>query len=138
MTDTITKEPSNRFASLRLTASERDTFQQVAEQLQTTPSRLLRKIIRELIGQGPDLLAQDVRVVEQATYQLGCLGRNLNQLLRTIHTRQVTTTGDQQDLIESLRDQVECLHEELDRVITRSYERWVIEERPNQLLGRER
>jgi hypothetical protein len=124
------KPQPRRYASLRLTDAERTAFQAIAKQLHTNPSRILRKVIRELIGQGPDLLAHELRSLDAATYQLNCVGRNLNQLLRTIYTGQVRTAENQQVLIESLRDQVETLAEELDRVIVRSLNRWVIEETP--------
>ena len=65
-----TKPESERcivMLNVRLSAPENEAFRQIAHQLQTTRSGLLRKIIRELIGQGPELLAQDMRVMQQAS-----------------------------------------------------------------------
>src|SRR4051812_3856509 len=64
--------------SLKLTRAEREAFRQIARQLETTSSRLLRKMVRELIGQGPDLLDKDLLVMREAAYQLSRVGSNLN------------------------------------------------------------
>ena len=126
------KEAPTRFASLRLTNAERDAFQQIASQLNTTRSDLLRKYVRELIGQGPDLLAHDLRDMNEAAYQVGCVGRNLNQLVRAINQGKVRTVADQAALIESVRDRVDRVAEELRWVVDRSYERWVVVDSPQK------
>jgi hypothetical protein len=130
---TAPRQQPNRFASVRLTPAELSTFQQIAAQLHTTCSGLLRKMIRELIGQGPDLLGQDLRDMNQAAYQLGCVGRNLNQLLRLIYAGKAVAASDIPPLIQSLSERVERLGEEFGRVIDRSYQRWVIVEDPSEV-----
>src|SRR5262249_452542 len=118
-------EQLNHSAHARLLEAEDRAFQQVVDGLGTTRSKLLTKIIRELIGEGLDLLARDLKSFEEAVYQIGALGRNLNQLMRAIHMRQVTTLQGQPTLIQALRDQVERLRLELHQVIDRSRRRWV-------------
>ncbi len=114
-----------RSAHVRLDEAEDAGFQVLVERLETTRSRLLRKIIRESIGEGPDLLPNEMKHFEEAVYQLAALGRNLNQLLKLLHTGQVKVSSQEQTLIEGIRDQVECLKKETLTVIDRTRERWV-------------
>jgi len=114
-----------RSAHVRLDEAEDAGFQQLADRLQTSRSRLLRKIIREAIGEGPDLLANEMKVFQDAVYQLASLGRNFNQLLKLVHSGQVMVGSQEQTLMESIRDQVDCLKKETLMVIDRTRDRWV-------------
>jgi hypothetical protein len=114
-----------RSAHVRLDEAEDAGFQQLVERLETTRSRLLRKIIRESIGEGPDLLPQEMKPFEEAVFQLAALGRNLNQLLKLVHSGQVKADSQELMLMEGIRTQVELLKKETLTVIDRSRERWV-------------
>jgi adenylosuccinate lyase len=115
----------SRWANVRLTEEEHRALDMIQERLQTTRSRLLRKVIRELIGMGPDLLAQEWKILEDLVYQLAAIGRNLNQWLKAIHTGQAVATPAEQSLIEELRDLVEQVKKEVITAIERSCQRWV-------------
>ena len=114
-----------RSAHVRLDEAEDAGFQQLVESLETTRSRLLRKIIRESIGEGPDLLPQEMKPFEEAVFQLAALGRNLNQLLKLVHSGQINASSQDLALMEGIRTQVELLKKETLTVIDRSHERWV-------------
>ena len=76
------KSASERFtrsAHVRLDDAEDFRFQQVVDRLKTSRSQVLRKLIRDLIGEGPDLLPQEMRVLDELTHQVAAIGRNLNQ-----------------------------------------------------------
>jgi len=111
--------------NVRLNEEENLRFQRLAEQLQTTRSRLMRKMIREAIGAGPDLLHQELKLIEELAYQLAAIGRNLNQLVRAIHSGKVAVTAADQVAIEAVRAQVEQVDKEVILVIDRSCNRWV-------------
>jgi len=81
--------------------------------------------IRESIGEGPDLLPQEMKPFEEAVFQLAALGRNLNQLLKLVHSGQVKAGSQELSLMEGIRTQVELLKKETLTVIDRSRERWV-------------
>ena len=115
----------SRWANVRLTEEEHRALDVLQDRLQTTRSRLLRKVIRELMGLGPDLLAQEWKVLEDLVYQLAAIGRNLNQWLKAIHTGQAAATPADQALIEEVRDLVVQVKKEIITVIERSYQRWV-------------
>ena len=114
-----------RSAHVRLDEAEDAGFQELVDRLETTRSRLLRKIIRESIGEGPDLLPNEMKHFEEAVFQLAALGRNLNQLLKLVHTGQVKVSSQEQTLMEGIRDQVEYLKKQTLIVIDRTRERWV-------------
>ena len=118
-------QPMIDILNLRLLPEEKQQFKRIAERLQTTPSRLIRKVIRDTIGAGPDLLPQDLKIVDGALYQLAALGRNLNQLLRSIHQGKVTATSETEAGITGLRDAVLKLKSEMQQVFDRSRYRLV-------------
>ncbi len=111
--------------NVRMNEAEALAMSRLASQLQTSRSRLLRKVIRESIGEGPDLLPNEMKHFEEAVFQLAALGRNLNQLLKLVHSGQVKVSSQEQALMEGIRDQVERLKRETLTVIDRTHERWV-------------
>jgi Zn-dependent oligopeptidase len=118
-------ERFNHSAHVRLDEMEDRAFQQVVDELGTTRSKLLKKIIRELIGAGPDLLAQEWKLMEDLRFQLAAIGRNFNQLVRAIHTGKMIVTPQDRALVEGVRDQVEQVRKEIVIIIDRSCHRWV-------------
>ncbi len=118
-------EKQSRMINVRMNEEETLGLSQLATQFKTSRSRLLRKIIRESIGEGPDLLPQEMKIVEEGIFQLAAVGRNLNQLLKLVHSRQVTVSSQEQALMENLREQVERLKREMLTVVDRTRERWV-------------
>jgi hypothetical protein len=126
--ETKMKKASERqscMVNVRMNEAEAMAMRRLAEQLQTKRSRLLRKVIRELIGEGPDLLPNEMKVFNESVFQLTALGRNLNQLLKLVHSGQVVVSSEQQALMEGLQDRVEYLKKQTLIVIDRTRERWV-------------
>jgi len=122
------KNASERFirsAHVRLDQAEDSRFQEVVEHLQTSRSQLLRKMIREQIGEGPDLLPQEFKVLDEAVYQVAAIGRNLNQLLRAIHAGQVQAVPQHQALMGEILSRIESLKKDILVVIERSRNRTV-------------
>lgn len=113
-------EPMIEILNLRLRLQEKQKFKLIADRLQTTPSRLIRKVVRDTIGFGPDLIPQELKVVGEAVNQLAALGRNLNQLLRCIHQGQVNVASDTEIGVQGLCDAVLRLKSELQQVFDRS------------------
>src|ERR1700744_4185287 len=74
----------------RFSEAEYQAFLKRSSTLETTRSRLLRYVVREFLGMGPDLFGLDLKAITQGIYQLGALGRNLNQQLRAVHSGQMT------------------------------------------------
>ena len=75
----VTPKTEWGFTKTRLKTNENEAFLKASIMMGTTRSRLLRKMIREFIREGPDMLSHDLDAVRGASYQLAALGRNLNQ-----------------------------------------------------------
>lgn len=113
------------FVKTRLSQAESQAFVLVLLKLGTNGSRFLRKVIREVIGEGPDLLINDLQAFRDAIYQLGAIGRNLNQLVRAFNSGQLTDGQVDSCLLIAIRDQVANLEKELLAIVLRSRQRWV-------------
>ena len=114
-----------RFVKTRISRAEFQSFVMILQRLETNGARFLRKVIREVIGEGPDLLANDLQAFREATFQVGAIGRNLNQLVRAFHSGQLTGSQVDSSLLLTVRVQVARLEKELLAVVMRSRQRWV-------------
>ena len=109
----------------RLTDEEDHGLAAVQKKRNVTRARLLRKLIRELIGQGPDLLPDELKSFREAVRQVGALGRNLNQAVRAMNAGKAGAADLDAESLKTLLDSVHQLEEELVRVVNRSRKRWV-------------
>jgi len=125
----ISRTPSKRII-FRLSEAEYQAYLQLVQRLSTTRSRLIRGMIREALDMGPDLLTQDMKTLGEGVYQLGALGRNLNQELRAMHSGKLQNQPADIALVEQTRDQVGRLEKSWIAAVKRSRNRWVGYERP--------
>lgn len=68
---------------VRIHEDERIALGRLAESLDETPSRIVRRLIREAITEGPDFFDDGVGELRSAHRQLAAIGRNINQLARS-------------------------------------------------------
>ena len=120
-----TSSPRTKRLIARLSEAEFQAYLELVKHLATTRSRMIRGMIREALGMGPDLLAQDMRTLKEGVYQLGALGRNLNQQLKAMHTGQLAGRAVDKLLMEQLRDQVKNLEGAWLMAIKNSKNRWI-------------
>ena len=73
----------SRSRNIRLHLAEDEGLKQLAERLGQTPSRLIRRLIREALTGGPDYFEDGVLEIITMHRELAAIGRNLNQLVRT-------------------------------------------------------
>jgi hypothetical protein len=120
----MTREPLNCWAHVRLNRGEQNAllFLQARLGLRTR-SRVLRKMIREAVGEGPDLLPNDLNVMREAIRQVAALGRNINQLTRAANAGDRVTVDPV--LLRAAVHEIMALRKELVAVIMRSRNRWV-------------
>ena len=126
MDETIEVKTRWRFVKTRLTQTEYMGFVLVLLKLGTTGAWFLRKAVREAIQEGPDLLVQELQVFREAIYQLGAIGRNLNQLLHTIHSGKLTGHSIDAGLLEAIQEKVEKLEDALKTLVIRARRRMVL------------
>jgi hypothetical protein len=115
------------YPKTRASRAEYLEFVKVLHGVGTTCSRFFRKVMREVIGQGPDLLPIEMKPIKDATFQVSALGRNLNQILKAYHAGQPTPPGILVDeaALSAFRDQVEQLKQALVSIILRTKQRWL-------------
>jgi len=79
----------------------------------------MRKMIREVIGEGPDFLNQEWILFEKLAYQLSAIGRNLNQLVRAYHSDQGARITVDLSLLGVVLERTESIKQEIYRLIER-------------------
>ena len=81
------KRPEIRSRSLhvRVRDEERAALQAFAASLGQTPSRILRRLLREAITGGPDYFTDELVGVRSMSRELAAVGNNLNQIARALN-----------------------------------------------------
>lgn len=115
------------YPKTRASRAEYLEFVKVLQGAGTTCSRFFRKVMREVIGLGPDLLPIEMKPIKEASFQIAALGRNLNQILKAYHAGQPPPPGIlvNQAALAAFRDQVEQLKQALTSMILRTKHRWL-------------
>ena len=72
----------SRAAAVRLREEEWAGLKQLAENLGETPSRIIRRLVREALNGGPDYFDDGVLDLRRMYRELNSIGSNLNQLSR--------------------------------------------------------
>lgn len=118
MTHELTKS-----VRVRLTESERKLLAKTACENGVTQSRLLRKLIRESNGCGPDFFESELQHVIDATNQLRAIGNNLNQITRRVNSGNYDVPFEA-EMLTSIACQSERLGRVVNELIVRSRLRW--------------
>ncbi|STX39281.1 plasmid mobilization relaxosome protein MobC [Legionella feeleii] len=87
-------------------------------------SRLMRKLLRDYIGMGPDLTEQEIKAFREAVRQLTGIARNLNQITSRINRDKKQTASLSDDYIERLKTNVLEINEQLKRYISQTLNRY--------------
>ena len=82
-----------RRAAVRLREEEWAGLKQLAENLDQTPSRVIRRLVREAVNGGPDYFDDGVLDLRRMYRELNSIGSNLNQLSRAAN-RGGTVSGE--------------------------------------------
>src|SRR3954470_1189742 len=107
------KEPLIKNLRIRLNESENHAVIELAKsQGEKTRSRIIRKMIREAVGEGPDLLKDDLNGVREAVRQVAALGRNINQISRAVNSGQAGGLTLDSQLLNAVARQVKSVHNE--------------------------
>lgn len=91
-----------------------------AQELGITRSRLMWHITMEYLGKGPDLYGENLKNIDQGIYQLGGLGRNLNQQIRAVHSGQMTAQPVDSALMVQIKERLDWLIQEWIAAVKRS------------------
>jgi predicted DNA-binding protein len=109
---------------VRLTLEENSTFKKIAGGIGETRSRLLRKMIREVINNDIDLLTDEQSFLKIAIRQLVGIANNLNQIAAAMHSGRTHRTIDEHYLNE-LKNHITTVRKALEAHIIKTKTRWV-------------
>lgn len=120
------RKPLNRNLRIRLNEDEDKSLETLAKSSGAmTRSRIIRQLIREAIGQGPDLLENDLESFREAVRQLGSLGRNINQIARALNSGCPSSSILDQTPLKAVQQQIASVQKEVLDLVQRSRNRWV-------------
>ena len=125
MNEEIKSASLDRWAKTRLREPEFQAWTDLVAKLGTTKSRLMRQLIREAVGVGPEALSGEFKEVHEAGRQVAALGRILNQLARHLNGGKILNAEELRKPLDDAGVTIERVGRELDRVIFRSRHRWV-------------
>ena len=90
----------------RVRPAEAAALRDLAQALNQTPSRVLRRLLREAITRGPDYFEDKATDFKEAARQLAAIGRNLNQLAHAANLGAVLDGEDVRRVVNAARLQV--------------------------------
>ena len=110
---------------VRVHADERIALGRLAKSLDEKPSRLLRRLVREAITQGPDFFDDGVVELRAAHRELAAVGRNINQLAKAANKNEHVVPAQLKRNLAAVKLQVERLAEIYREAVERSRRRTV-------------
>ena len=103
------REIRSKMAFVRLRDEEWAGLTQLAENLNETPSRIIRRLIREALTGGPDYFDDGVLDLRTMHRELNSIGSNLNQLSRAANRGGVVSGDDVRRVINAGLVQMEAV-----------------------------
>ena len=116
-------EVRSRVAGIRLREEEWGGLAQLAETLGETPSRIIRRLIREAINGGPDYFEDGRGDIRRMHYELTRIGRNLNQFARAVNRGGRVMSGDLRRAFNACTVQTEAVKQVYFRAVQAAAQR---------------
>lgn len=107
---------------VRVSDAERKALEEFSTTLFGSPnkSRLLRKIFREYLALGRDLIPQELELFRDTVRQLSGIARNLNQITQKLHALGVKEYPLTQQLLQQIHGSIEKTNTDLRSYIRKS------------------
>lgn len=90
----------------------------------TNKSQLLRKLLRDYVGMGPDLSAQELQEFREAVKQLTGIARNLNQITARINSSDANINHLTDNTLKRVQEKVNGVNEQLKSYISNTLSRY--------------
>ena len=90
---------------------------------QVNRNQLLQSAVRNLIGLGPAFLSEEVLVLKESNRYLLAIGRNLNQVVRKIHSGEVGTDRLTKKRLDALTAAIQDQRNALDALVEHNKKR---------------
>lgn len=110
-------EVRSRMLHVRLRDAEYAGLQELAAALGQTPSRVLRRLIREALTGGPDYFTDELRGLRGLVRELTAHGRNLNQLARAANRGRVVEAAEVRRVVNAGLVQLAAVKALYDQVL---------------------
>ncbi len=110
---------------IRIHTDERIALGRLAKSLDEKPSRLVRRLVREAITQGPDFFDDGLAELRAAHRELAAVGRNINQLAKAANREERVVPAQLRRNLAAAKLQVERLAEIYREAVERSRRRTV-------------
>ena len=102
---------------VRIWTEEKEGLAQLAETLGTTPSRVIRRLIREAINGGPDYFEDGAGDIRRMRHELTRIGRNLNQFARAVNRGERVMSADLRRAFNACTVQMEAVKQVYFRAV---------------------
>lgn len=90
----------------------------------TNKSQLMRKLLRDYVGMGPDLIDIEIEEFRKAVRQLTGISRNLNQIATRINSDEKQLAKISNEYLNSIKNEVESVNNQLKSYIKRTVNRY--------------
>ena len=110
---------------VRIHAEERQALGRLAKCLDEKPSRIVRRLVREAITEGPDFFDDGVAELRAAHRELAAVGRNINQLARAANQREPVVSAQLKRNLAAAKLQVERVADFYRAAVERARQRTV-------------
>lgn len=111
---------SNRI-EIRLDQSDLEPLQDRAQAEQMTVNGYIRFLVQNAVAQEPLLTTREVEALYQSNAQLLRIGRNINQIAKSLNTSNPTALSVQE--LKKLQEQIADHTEKVGRLVSASFER---------------
>tara|TARA_R110002124_G_scaffold278874_1_gene451107 strand:- start:14888 stop:15280 length:393 start_codon:yes stop_codon:yes gene_type:complete len=119
------KERKSEAQRVRLTMDENQALKNLALEMGVKPSKLIRRLIREAVNQGPDFFDDGIKELRETNRQIGAIGRNLNRLVLMMNTDKRINEMDLKIEYDGLRLGYEAMGRSYQDLLRHSKERKV-------------
>jgi len=110
---------------VRIHCEEREALAKLAASLDEKPSRIVRRLIREAITEGPDFFDDGVGELRAAHRELAAIGRNINQLARQANAQERVVPAQLKGNLAAAKVQVERVADIYRDAVLRARQRTV-------------
>lgn len=117
--------PNRTKLRVSLSYPEYEALEGVAARASLNVHALMLKVVREIIGAGPELLNDNVEALGAANAEAQAIGRNLNQLVRAVNTGKAKGVSVDKEYLGAVAARVEAMAKEIKLLAQRQRERWV-------------
>ena len=118
-------EIHSKMAGVRLREEEWEGLKQLAENLGETPSRVIRRLIREALTGSPDYFEEGLLDLRRMHRELASIGRNLNQMTKAVNRGRVVNGEEMRGVINAGLVQMEAVKALYFRAVKTTVKRMV-------------